>query len=121
MTIIRIVLHIAILYLFYWTGVLIQQTFDLFIPGSIIGMLLLFVLFATKVIKPNWIEYGTSMLLRHMPLLFLPVTVGVLNFIDVFSGKGFILVVIALISTLIVMVSSGALSQFLATRKEQKL
>ncbi len=83
-------------------------------------MLLLFVLFVTKVIKPKWIEYGTSLLLKHMPLLFLPVTVGVLNFLDVFSGKGIILVFIALISTLVVMVCSGALSQFLATRKEQK-
>ncbi|MDE5415851.1 CidA/LrgA family protein [Alkalihalobacterium chitinilyticum] len=121
MTILRIIMHIAILYLFYWVGAWIQQTFDLFIPGSIIGMLLLFVLFATKVIKPKWIEYGTSLLLRHMPLLFLPVTVGVLNFLDVFSGKGFLLVIIALISTIIVMVCSGALSQLLATRKEQKL
>ena len=121
LTILRIIMHIAILYLFYWVGAWIQQTFDLFIPGSIIGMLLLFVLFAAKVIKPKWIEYGTSLLLRHMPLLFLPVTVGVLNFLDVFSGKGFLLVIIALISTLIVMVCSGALSQLLATRKEQKL
>lgn len=117
---VRIIIHIFILYVFYFIGVWIQQTFNLFIPGSIIGMLLLFMLFAFKIIKPKWIEQGTLILLRHMPLLFLPVTVGILNFLDVFSGRGFILIVIALVSTLIVMVTSGVTSQFLAARREKE-
>ena len=120
MGVIRIILHILILYGFYYTGVWIQKTFDLFIPGSIIGMLLLFTLFATKMMKPKWIEQGTLLLLRHMPLLFLPVTVGILNFLDVFSGRGFLLIIIALISTLMVMVTSGITSQYLAVRKERR-
>ena len=120
MGVIRIILHILILYGFYYTGVWIQKTFDLFIPGSIIGMLLLFTLFATKMMKPKWIEQGTLLLLRHMPLLFLPVTVGILNFLDVFSGRGFLLIIIALISTVMVMVTSGITSQYLAVRKERR-
>lgn len=119
MGLIRIIIHILILYGFYSIGVWIQRTFDLFIPGSIIGMLLLFTLLATKIVQPKWIEQGTLLLLRHMPLLFLPVTVGILNFLDVFSGRGFLLIVIALVSTLIVMVTSGLTSQLLAVRRER--
>ncbi len=84
-------------------------------------MFLLFLLFATKLVKVKWIEQGTQLLLRHMPLLFLPVTIGILNFLDVFAGKGLLLIVVALVSTLIVMVSSGWISQFIAMRKEENL
>ncbi|MBU8905259.1 CidA/LrgA family protein [Desertibacillus haloalkaliphilus] len=119
MTLIRICIHISVLYGFYFIGSWIQQRFDLFIPGSIIGMLLLLVLFATRLLPTRWIEEGTTLLLRHMPLLFLPVTVGVLNYLDLFAGSGILLVFIALFSTLLVMVASGLTSQWLAVRKER--
>lgn len=120
MKVVNILFHIGILYFFYFIGVWIQQTLHLFIPGSIIGMLLLLLLFTTKVIKPKWIEQGTTLLLQHMPLLFLPVTIGILNFLDVFAGKGMLLIFVALISTWIVMISSGLTSQVVAVRKERK-
>ncbi|HHY21883.1 MAG TPA: CidA/LrgA family holin-like protein [Bacilli bacterium] len=115
----RIAVHIGFLYLLYFIGVTIQKTFDLFMPGSMIGMLILLLLLSTKVVKVKWIEEGTAFLLRHMPLVFLPVTVGILSFLDVFSGKGFLLIVVALISTYMVMIASGWVSQKLAVRKER--
>lgn len=119
MTWLRISIHIGFLYLLYFIGVTIQKTFHLFIPGSMIGMLILLLLLATKVLKAKWIEEGTAFLLRHMPLIFLPVTVGILSFLDVFSGRGFLLIVVALVSTYIVMIVSGLVSQKLAVRKER--
>ena len=82
-------------------------------------MLILFTLFATKIVPVKWVESGTVLILSHMPLLFLPVTVGILNFLDVFSGKGILLVVVCLVSTLMVMISAGLTSQYLAQRKEK--
>ncbi len=48
MDVIRTILHIAILYGFYVLGSWIQELFNLVIPGSIIGMLLLLFLFLQK-------------------------------------------------------------------------
>ncbi|MGO4890068.1 CidA/LrgA family protein [Anaerobacillus sp. MEB173] len=118
MKVLKIMLQIGILYCFYLIGTWIQAVFYLIIPGSIIGMLLLLLFLATKIVKTQWLESGASLLLQHMPLLFLPVTVGILNYVDVFRGKGFLLVIICLISTLIVMISSAYTSQYLASRKE---
>ncbi|ADU30536.1 LrgA family protein [Evansella cellulosilytica DSM 2522] len=115
----RIIVHIGILYSFFWLGSFIQHTFQLRIPGSIIGMLLLFLLFTTKVIKPQWLEDGASLLLRNMPLLFLPVTVGILNYLGFFAGRGFLLIFIALISTFLVMVISGIMTQLLVRKMEK--
>ncbi|MFD2705350.1 CidA/LrgA family protein [Salibacterium lacus] len=114
---IRIVFHIGILFVFYYTGVWIQEALQLMIPGSIIGMLLLLVCFSLNLVKPVWIEQGTSLLLSHMPLLFLPVTAGVIAHTQLFTGKGLWLVVIAYLSTLLVLVTSGWTVQLLLRRR----
>ncbi len=108
-----------ILYFFYYAGVWIQEWFNLVIPGSIIGMLLLLSLFYTKLIKPKWIAMGTSLVLSHMPLLFLPVTAGTIVYLELFSGSGLWLVAIAFTSTLFVMAVSGMTAQIFAKRREQ--
>ncbi|MDT8859339.1 CidA/LrgA family protein [Alkalihalobacillus sp. MEB130] len=118
MIVIRISIHIAVLTCFYLLGVGIQRYFELMIPGSIIGMLLLFLALSMKLFPLRYIEEGSSFILRHMPLLFLPVTVGILQFLDVFSGGGFLLILITFVSTLIVMAVSGIVGQTLVKKKE---
>ncbi|WP_026701338.1 CidA/LrgA family protein [Salibacterium aidingense] len=115
---IRMIVHIGILYLFYYAGVWIQETLNTVIPGSIIGMLLLLLFFYAKLVKPALIEKGANLLLSHMPLLFLPVTAGVMAHFSLFAGKGLILAVIAYISTLIVMLTAGWTAQWLVRRRE---
>ncbi|GAE25785.1 holin-like protein 2 [Halalkalibacter wakoensis JCM 9140] len=117
MTIVRIVLHIAILTCFYMMGVWIQQGLNLSIPGSIIGMLLLFLVLSLKLVPASYIAEGSSFILRHMPLLFLPVTIGILQFLDIFKGRGILLIFITIISTIMVMAVSSLVGQYLANRK----
>jgi len=120
MFIVKIMSHIAVLIGFYLIGSWIQEFFDLFIPGSIIGMLLLLVSLLTRKVKVNWVDEGANFLIRHLALLFIPVTVGIIQYFDLFAGKSFFLVPIALGSTLLVMVCSGAVSQYLVRQKERK-
>ena len=55
----KIILHIIFLYSIYRIGDWIQNAFDLIIPGSVIGMIILFVLLSTDLIKVDWIEEGS--------------------------------------------------------------
>lgn len=110
--------HIIILTIFYMIGLGIQKWFSLPIPGSIIGMLLLLLALTTKMLPVRFIETGSMFILKHLPLLFLPVTVGILQFLDLFSGDGILLIFITLISTIMVMVASGFLGQTLIKRSE---
>lgn len=119
MSILRASVHIFILYLFYWIGSWIQTTFHLFIPGSVIGMILFFIALIVG-FNPKWIGQGTTLLIRHLPLLFLPATVGAISYLHLFSGWGIILVFIALFSTILVMISSGIVSQQLVVYKDKK-
>ncbi|RSL34325.1 CidA/LrgA family protein [Salibacterium salarium] len=114
---IRVVVHIGVLYLFYYAGVWIENTFNMMIPGSIIGMLLLLCCFYLKIFRTEYVEKGANLLLSHMPLLFLPVTAGVITYFHIFTGSGLWLVVIAFVSTLIVMIVSGWTAQFIVNRR----
>ena len=53
-------------------------------PDSILGLLFLFVLLNLQLVKLHGIEKGASLLLKHMALLFIPVAVGLLGYIDIF-------------------------------------
>ncbi len=68
----------------------------------------------------KWIEKGAKFFVAHLTLFFIPATVGILNYFDVFSGKGFLLIIIVLISTVLVMGGSGLISQWMIRRKELK-
>lgn len=96
---------------FYLVGEWLRDFFHLPLPGSIIGFLLLFTALALKIYPLHWIESGAQFLLIFLSLYFIPATVGVMNYADVFAGKGIGLIAIAVFSTLLTMAVSGWLSQ----------
>jgi len=116
----KIIIHIVFLYCIYFLGNWIQDTFNLVIPGSVIGMLILFILLLTNLIKVSWVKDGATFVVNNLVLFFIPATVGIINYFDLFKGKGFLLIVIVLFSTLLVMISSGATSQLIMKRKERE-
>lgn len=80
-------------------------------PGSIIGLLLLFGLLISQLLPLSWIHQSAHLLLRHMALLFIPVAVGLLGYVDVLSeGIGFILSA-ALSGLVLILVVVGRLYQ----------
>ncbi len=115
---ILIVLHIGVLYLFNMIGTWLKDFLNLSVPGSVIGMLLLFTLLMTNIIKVEWIEAGAQFFVSNLVFFFIPATVGIIDYFDLFKGKGILLILIALISTILVMTTSGLTSQFLAKNKE---
>lgn len=116
----KIIIHIAILYCIYLFANWIQTALGLFVPGSVIGMVILFILLSTNLIKVSWVENGARFIVDNLALFFVPATVGVMNYFDLFAGKGFLLVVIVLFSTLLVMASSGITSQWIMHREERE-
>lgn len=116
----KVIIHIAILYVFYLFGNWILETLNLFIPGSVIGMILLFILLMTNIVNVTWVEEGARFMINDLALFFIPATVGVMDYFELFSGKGLYLVPIVLGSTALVMAGSGIVGQWLIRRKEVK-
>ncbi len=123
MKLIKIILQIAVLFAFSYLGSLLHQYLNIPLPGSIIGLLLLLAALSSKLFKPDWIQHGAGFLLAFLPLLFLPATIGVMNYASLFSGKGILICFAVVISTLATMIIAGKTSQLLENktlkRKEQ--
>lgn len=117
---IRIVAQVGLLYLFYVVGDWIQKQLNLPIPGSIVGLLLLFLLLLVKVVPVRWIENGSTSVLAYLPLFFIPATAGIVNHLGIFSGKGLLLILILIISTALTIGAAAHTSQWLAGWSKRK-
>lgn len=120
MNIIKVILQICGLYIFYMIGTWIQHISHLPIPGMIIGMLLLFLCLLTGIIKSQWLESGADFLITILPLLFLPSVIGVMKYGSFFIHKGLILVLLVVVNTILVMILGSLISQTLAKRATKK-
>lgn len=114
---IRIIVQIGLLALFYLIGATIQQYFNLVIPGSVIGLVILFLCLFFNIVPEKFVRDGASFMTKHLIVFFIPATVGIINYYDLFIGRGFWLIVITIVSSLIVLVTSGYVSDKLAARK----
>ncbi|GIW49912.1 MAG: membrane protein [Anoxybacillus sp.] len=115
------VIQIGGLYMLYMIGSFIQQLLHIPIPGSMIGMLLLFLLLMTGIVKEKWVSRGANMLLSHLTLLFIPATVGVMDYVELFSGRGIWSIVIVIVSTMMVMLFVGFIGQWAQTREQKRV
>jgi len=120
MRIIRTIAQIAILWMFYYIGVLIVEWTNIFIPPGIIGLVLLWALLMMNVINVKLIQDGASFSIAFLTLFFIPSTVGVVEYPELLTLSGLLLVLAVFVSTVIVIVVTGKVSQFIE-RKEQEV
>jgi len=117
----KLLIQVAVFYLFYKIGVVLQSTFDVPVPGSIIGMVLLLILLLTGLVKERYLQDGANVLLIYLPLFFVPATVGVMNhFGFLFRTDGLIMLFALLIGTILVLLSSGLIAQKAAASVDNK-
>ncbi|WP_243386004.1 CidA/LrgA family protein [Bacillus kexueae] len=115
---IRTILQIILLYGIYQLGKYIQTVFQLMIPGSIIGMLILFGVLHIRGIHSEWLKDGSELLLKYLPILFIPATVGVMNYFSLFSLEGILTVFIVIVSTILVILTSGWMNQWMVGKEK---
>lgn len=120
MRIIRTIAQISILWVFYYIGVLIVEWTNIFIPPSIIGLVLLWVLLMMNIINVKLIQDGASFLIAFLTLFFIPSTVGVVEYPELLTLSGGLLVLAVFVSTVVVIIVTGKVSQFIE-RKEQEV
>lgn len=85
-----------------WISQILQDLLPIPFPASVIGMLLLFVLLSTGVLKLKHIREKADFLLANMAFFFLPAGVSVMNYFDVLRSALVPLLVICLVTTVLV-------------------
>lgn len=115
--VIRIIAQIAILWLFYLIGELIVQWTGVIIPASIIGLVLLWICLMTGLLNVKLIQDGAGFLIAFLTLFFIPSTVGVVQYPELLSTAGILLVVAVTISSAFAFILSGKVSQYIEKKE----
>ncbi|MCL6710161.1 CidA/LrgA family protein [Priestia aryabhattai] len=93
----------------------------LHLPGSVLGLLLLFLLLQVKIVKVEWVELGAALLLAQLLLFFIPSSVGIMQYKQFIGFQGAKIILVIILSTAVVMASTGLSSKFLSKlRKDVK-
>ena len=116
----RYVRAFVIIYLCLYAGNALSLLLPITIPGSILGMLTLFALLATQILPVDWVKPGCHLLIRYMALLFVPISVGIINYTDVLSAQFGPIVVSVVISTFLVLTIVGWSAHKIHTRSVQE-
>ncbi|MDT2596486.1 CidA/LrgA family protein [Enterococcus dongliensis] len=99
--------ELSLLLLYSILGEGIRMFFHLPVPGSIIGILLLFLSFQTKILKPAAIEDTANFLLNHLTILFVPAGVGLMQYYGAIKYTWPILLGAVVICSLVSLVAVG--------------
>jgi len=86
----------------YIIGVILQLALNLPIPGSVIGLILLFIGLQIGLIKIEMIEELCEFLLSNMSFFFIPAGVGLMTAFGVLKGKWIPFIIIVVFSTCLV-------------------
>ena len=119
MQVIRVIAQIAILWLFYYIGELIVAWTGIIIPASIIGLLLLWGCLMTGILNVKFIKDGASFLIAFLTLFFIPSTVGVIEYPELLSTAGMLLVAAVIISSAIAFLVTGKVSQYIEKKENR--
>jgi len=119
----KCVKELMIILFFSFIGELLNYLIPLPIPASIYGMVLLFISLATKIIKLEQVEETAEFLLSIMLIFFVPASVGIMDTFFAYKSSMMSIVIIVIISTIVVMATTGLVSQFIIklTNKKAKV
>ena len=81
------------------------------VPASIYGLILLFLLLKTGILKLKQIEDVGGLLLELMPLLLVPASASFLTVLDTIQGMLFPVLIMGFVGTTVVMIVTGLVSQ----------
>ena len=72
-------------------------------PANLVGIVLMLALFASGVVRPDWIRRGADWLLAEMLLFFVPAVVAVVNYVQLLMVDGWRIFLVIGLSTMMVL------------------
>ena len=89
---------------------------DLPIPGNVFGLIFLFVLLPTGVVKVNYIEKAAGFLNKHLAFFYIPFGVGLMNYGDLIKTNGLSILVMIIGSSIIGLIVTSGSAQYLSRK-----
>ena len=94
-------------------GHLIVHELQLPIPGSLVGMITLFMMLWIGVVRVSWFDRTSSFLIKHLAFFFIPITVGLMDSGAMLAESGLVIIGILIASAAIGVSLSAMICQAL--------
>jgi holin-like protein len=105
-------LGFAILVAFFLLGSLLHSL-GVPIPGGVLGLMIFYLALSTGLVKLKWVEGMAGLMLRHMVLLFVPLTVGLMEMGQLLSKQALAITASLVVSLAAVLLTTGLLGRWL--------
>lgn len=107
----KVIIQIAIIIVISYLGSLLQTLLHIPLAGSIVGMIMLYILLELKVIRMNWISDGAEFLLATMVFFFIPSVVGIMDVVSDITKSYIIFFLLIIVGTSCVALASGYIAE----------
>lgn len=109
---------ILIVFLFYVFGEILGWLLGGYVPGSVVGMILLFAALCMKIVNPQTIKPVVKFLCDNMSLFFVPAGVGIVNAMDVLSANWEAILTASALSTVLIIIVVSLIQQSFEKRRK---
>lgn len=96
-----VVWQLTLITLVSLSGDKLVQVLHLPLPGSVAGMALLYLLLSFGLVRVSQLQQVADFLLKHMAFFFVPITVGLMNYWEIFHSHGIVLLGLLTVSLVI--------------------
>ena len=110
----------AIILFVSFLGEILHILIPLPVPASVYGLLLMFTALCTGVLKQEQVREVADFLIEIMPVMFIPAAAGLLDAWPVLQAIWIPVILITVVTTVLVMVVTGRVTQHMIRRKDRK-
>ena len=109
--VIKLILQLALIMLITFIGTEVQKLLHIPLAGSIVGLMLFFLLLQFKIVPESWINVGANFLLKTMVFFFIPSVVGIMDVASNITMNYILFFIVIIIGTCLVALTSGYIAE----------
>ena len=109
--VIKLILQLALIMLITFIGTEVQKLLHIPLAGSIVGLMLFFLLLQFKIVPESWINVGADFLLKTMVFFFITSVVGIMDVASNITMNYILFFIVIIIGTCLVALSSGYIAE----------
>jgi holin-like protein len=102
--------------LFYFIGECCSYLINGVIPGSVLGMIFLFLALLFKIINPENVRQTAQVITKNMAIFFVPAGVGIMTYYELLSNAWPGILTAIFLSTLLVIISVAFIQEYMEKR-----
>lgn len=110
----------GIILLITFIGEILHALLPIPVPAGIYGIVLLFVALQTGIVPLAEVKDASKFLIQIMPLMFIPAAVGLIDTWEILAPSWWQFLVVAVVTTVVVMAVSGLVTQAVIRAKKRK-